>query len=159
MLTPAQKPPQSLHPGRRQLSAWYATGRMAEEVANALNLPATPEWSSGKPPSIPAEIMANGMDWTRVDNLTVGKARIWDWMTRSARFDAVEAQHSRGHRRGLGGHGGDLAVRATVYTHCKRAATRAEKALSTGTGTTASPATMGYEGALNYMDVDAAMRS
>ena len=29
----------------------------------------------------PNEIMRNGLDWTRVDNLSVGKARIWDWMT------------------------------------------------------------------------------
>jgi len=36
----------------------------------------------------PDEIMRNGMDWTQVDNLTVGKARIWDWMTKLGSFDA-----------------------------------------------------------------------
>jgi len=26
------------------------------------------------------EIMQNGFDWVQVDNLTAGKARIWDWL-------------------------------------------------------------------------------
>ena len=50
-----------------------------------------------------------------------------------------------------------LAVRAQVYTHCKRAAKRAEKLLSTGAGTTATPATMGFEGSRTYQDVEAAL--
>jgi hypothetical protein len=141
------------------LAAWYATGRMAEEVANALNLPSTPEWVVWKTAVDPSAIMANGMDWTRVDNLTVGKARIWDWMTRLGTLDASKLNIRAGIDAAWVGTAADLAVRATVYTHCKRAATRAEKALSTGTGTTASPATMGFEGALNYVDVDAAMAS
>jgi hypothetical protein len=49
-----------------------------------------------------------------------------------------------------------LAVRAQVHTHCKRAATRAEKLFSTGTGSTASPATMAFEGVVTYQDVSAA---
>jgi hypothetical protein len=141
------------------LAAWYATGRMAEEVANALNLPAAPEWVVWKTAVNPSEIMANGMDWTRVDNLSVGKARIWDWMTRLGTLDASKLNIRAGIDAAWVGTAADLAVRATVYTHCKRAATRGEKALSTGTGSTASPATMGYETPLNYMDVDAAMRS
>jgi hypothetical protein len=26
------------------------------------------------------DIMQNGFDWTRVDNLSIGKARIWEWL-------------------------------------------------------------------------------
>jgi hypothetical protein len=46
----------------------------------------------------------------------------------------------------------DLAVRAAIYVHCKRNATRAEKVLATGTGSDASPGTMTFEGSLSYQD-------
>jgi len=48
--------------------------------------------------------------------------------------------------------GGWPAVQAAM----QRKATRAEKALSTGTGSSASPAVMGYEGWITYIDVLAA---
>lgn len=160
MLTPAQKTTLKAYiAADAALAAWYATGRMAEEVANALNLPAVPEWIVWKSSVDPNDIMKNGMDWTRIDNLSVGKARIWEWMTRLGTFDASKPNIRAGIDATWVGTSADLAVRAQVYTHCKRAATRAEMALSTGTGTTASPATMGYEGMLTYSDVDAAMRS
>jgi hypothetical protein len=41
----------------------------------------------------------------------------------------------------------------------KRAATRLEKLLSSGTGSTADPATMDYEGAADYMDIYRARNS
>ena len=100
--------------------------------------------------------MRNGMDWTQVDNLTVGKARIWDWMTRLGTFDPSKLNIRAGIDAAWVGTAAMLAVRATVYTHCKRAATRAEKLFSSGTGTTASPATMAFEGYLTYADVSAA---
>jgi hypothetical protein len=160
MLTPSQKTALKAYiAADTTLAAWYATGRMAEEIANALNLPQAPEWVVWKTNVDPSAIMANGMDWTRVDNLTVGKARIWDWMTRLGTLNASQPNIRAGIDATWVGTAADLAVRATVYTHCKRAATRAEKALSTGTGTTASPATMSYEQPLTYADVDAAMAS
>lgn len=42
---------------------------------------------------------------------------------------------------------------ASVQTAMQRKATRAEKALSTGTGSAASPALLGFEGQLSYQDV------
>jgi hypothetical protein len=50
----------------------------------------------------------------------------------------------------------DLAVRAQVYTHCKRNALRGEKLFATGTGTTEAPATLAFEGSISYQDVYAA---
>lgn len=140
------------------LSQWAATGYMASEIADAYNVTASPEWIVWKTAVDPVEIMANGMDWTRVDNLSVGKARIWDWMTRLGTFNAAKANIRAGIDATWVGAAADLAVRATVYTHCKRAATRGEKIMSTGAGTTASPATMGYEGNLTYQDVEAALQ-
>jgi hypothetical protein len=101
--------------------------------------------------------MRNGMDWTRVDNLSVGKARIWDWMTKLGAFDASKVNIRAGIDATWVGTSADLAVRAMVYTHCKRPATLAEKILATGTGTTEVPATMGYEGNLGIYDVKNAM--
>lgn len=140
------------------LSAWAATGRMAEEIAHALNETATPEFVVWKSAASWAEIMGNGMDWTRCDNLSVGKARIWDWMFIDGQMNPSKPNIRAGSDAVWVGTQADLAVRAMVYTHCKRAATRGEKALATGTGTTASPATMTHEGALTYQDVEAALR-
>jgi hypothetical protein len=47
-------------------------------------------------------------------------------------------------------------TRNNLLAISKRDATRAEKLFSTGTGTTASPATMGYERPLTYQDVQTA---
>ena len=92
------------------------------------------------------EIMRNGMDWARVDNLTVGKARIWDWLGRLGTFDASKPNVRAGIDATWVGTAADLAVRAQVYTHCKRTATQAEKALAAGAGTDVSPGTMVFEG-------------
>lgn len=45
------------------------------------------------------------------------------------------------------------ANRTHLATISRRKATRAEKLYATGTGSTASPATMVFEGALSYLDV------
>lgn len=134
-------------------------GKFAEDIAHVYNIVVVPDWIVWKTAVIVDEIMRNGMDWARVDNLSVGKARIWDWMGRLGQFDASKPNIRAGIDAAWVGTTADLAVRAMVYTHCKRAATRAEKLLSTGTGTTASPATMRFEGVLTYQHVEAAQQS
>jgi len=102
-------------------------------------------------------IMRNSIDWTRVDNLSVGKSRIWDWMGRLGTFDCSRPNIRSGIDATWVGTAADLAVRATVYTHCKRMATRVEKIFATGAGTDANPALLVFEGAINYRDVADAM--
>lgn len=126
-------------------------------IADAFNLIASPAWIVWKTSVRVDEIMRNGMDWTRVDNLTVGKARIWDWMTGLGTLNPSKANVRAGIDATWVGTAADLAVRASVYTHCKRPATRAEKIFSTGAGTDATPATLTYEGSLVYQDVLDAM--
>lgn len=99
------------------------------------------------------DIMRNGMDWTRVDNLSVGKARIWDWMTRLGAMDCSRANIRAGIDATWVGTAADLAVKAMVYTHCKRTTTRAEKLFSSGACSDASPATLSFEGQLDWSDV------
>ena len=54
----------------------------AYALADALKAEATPAYVVWRTSVSAEEIMSNGFVWTAVDTLTVGKARIWDWMTR-----------------------------------------------------------------------------
>lgn len=122
-------------------------------VADAYNLVASPAFIVWKTNVTAAEIMQNGFDWTRVDNLAVGKARVWEWMFQFGYINAAKPNVRAGIDQVWVGTAADLAVRAAVYVHCKRSATRAEKLFATGTGTDATPATMSFEGRLTYQDV------
>ncbi len=135
------------------LNAYPDTYDGAWEIARLPNAPSDPAKIVWKTNVSIDEIMRNGMDWARVDNLSVGKARIWEWMGRLGTLDASRPNIRAGIDATWVGTAADLAVRATVYTHCKRTATRAEALFATGTGTTESPATMGYEGVLSHIDV------
>lgn len=124
-------------------------------IADLLNLASSPAYIVWRT-DVPAdEIMRNGMDWARVDNLSVGKARIWDWMTKLGTFDASKPNIRAGIDAAWVGTAADLAVRAMVYTHCKRTATRGEAVFASGTGSDAAPGTMaaGAEGLLGYQEV------
>ena len=126
-------------------------------IADAFNMPTAPNFIVWKTNVSIDEIMRNGMDWARVDNLSVGKARIWDWLGRLGTINAAKPNVRAGIDAAWVGTAADLAVRAAIYVHCKRSATRIEKLLATGTGTDATPATMGYEGSITYQDVLTAM--
>lgn len=90
-------------------------------------------------------------DWTRIDNLSVGKARIWDQMfdnpTRS--LNASNSNVRAGIAATWVGSAADLAVQAAVLAKCKRSTTRAERTLATGTGTYVSPATLTFQGSIS----------
>lgn len=141
------------------LSAFPMNSDGAWAIAEAYNLAAVPNFVVWKTAVDVDGIMRNGMDWTRVDNLSVGKARVWDWLTRLGTLDAGKVNIRAGIDATWVGTAADLAVRAMVYTHCKRSATRIEKLLSAGTGTDASPATMGFEGSVSYQDIEQARNS
>lgn len=126
-------------------------------IAAALNQIAVPDffvWRSAVPQD---EIMLNGFDWTRVDNLSVGKARIWEWLFLDGSINPSKPNIRAGIDATWVGTQADLTVRASVYQHCQRVASRAEKLFASGTGTSVSngigPATMSLEGALSYQDV------
>ena len=141
------------------LNAFPSNSDGAYAIAALINQTASPDYIVWKTAVDIDEIMRTGMDWTRVDNLGVGKARIWEWMGRLGTFDASRVNIRAGIDAVWVGTSADLAVRATVYTHCKRRATVFEKILATGTGSDASPATMGVEGPVSYQDVEAARNS
>ena len=124
-------------------------------IAELLNLKAAPDYIVWKTAVSIDEIMRNGMQWDRVDNLSVGKARIWDWLGRLGSFDASKVNVRAGIDAAWVGTTADLAVRAAVYVHCKRPATVVEKVLATGAGTDASPSTMGFDGTVSYQEIEA----
>lgn len=140
------------------LAAFPNTLDGAFAIAAALNLPASPEFIVWRTSVSQSEIMQNGFAWVEVDSLTVGKARIWEWMfdNDEAAINPSKANVRDGIVEVWKGTAAKLAVQAAVFVHCKRAATRLEQILATGTGTTGSPATMGYEGDVNYQQVYAA---
>ena len=129
-------------------------------IAAWLNAPSSPSYIVWRTSVTKEQIQASAsFDWTRVDNLSVGKARIWDQMFYGGSINPSQANYRAGIDATWVGTQADLNVRSAVYAVCKRTATRAEKALATGTGSDASPATMGFEGMISAADVAAARNS
>lgn len=141
------------------LNAYSLNGDGAYAIAALINHDATPAFVVWRTAVDVDEVMRNGMDWTRVDNLSVGKARIWEWMTKPGTFNPAKANVRAGIDATWVGTLPDLAVRAAVYGHCKRNASIVEKLFASGTGSDASPAVMGFEGPISYQDVEAARNS
>jgi hypothetical protein len=140
------------------LSAQPNTPDGAFAIAAALNLPASPTFTVWRTFVPLSDITSNGFTWTLVDALSVGTARIWEWMFDNP--DRAINPSKANVRQGIidvwSGTAPKNAVQAAVFGHCKRAATRVEKILATGTGSDASPAVMGFEGAISYQDVEQA---
>lgn len=126
-----------------------------QSAADLLNMPADPAFTVWKTNVTSQEIMQNGFNWTRVDNLSVGKARVWEWMFQFGSIDPSKANIRAGIEAVWVGTQADLDVRAAVYAHCKRLASVAERMFATGTGSDASPATMGtgQEGEVTLQNV------
>jgi hypothetical protein len=140
------------------LSAFPLNSDGAYAIAAELNKAADPAFIVWRTSVTQDEIMQNGFDWTRVDNMSVGKARIWAWMfdNEAHAINPARVNVRAGIDATWVGTAADLAVRAAVYVHCKRSATRFEQLFATGTGTTASPATMTLESPVSLQDVEQA---
>lgn len=130
-----------------------AVGRNDTELARLLNLPTS--FVCWRSLVTQDEIMQNGFDWVRVDNLSVGKARIWEWLfdNQQQSINPNKANVRAGIDECWKGTQADLNVRAAIYVHCKRAATRAESILASGTGTDATPGLFGFEGQVSVNDI------
>lgn len=114
------------------------------DIAVALNTQiATPDffvWRSSVPVT---EIMGNNFDWTRVDNMTVGESRIWEYMTQLGAIDASKANIRAGVNEAYKGTAQDNAMRLAIFGHCQKLATRTQKLFATGAGTTTTDAGTG----------------
>ena len=139
------------------LSAKPMTYNGAMDIANAYAQNASPDyfvWRSSV--SVNEITQATSFDWTRVDNLSVGKARIWDWMTRLGTFNPSNANIRAGIDATWVGTSADLTVRAAVCAVCYRKANRLEKLFATGSGSSATPSIMSLEGTITVDEVQQA---
>lgn len=106
------------------------------------------------------EAQGSGFDWTQVDNLTVGQARIWfDALFDGGPMNAADAGQRAGVAEAWKGTAAKLAVKAYVLGVCKRLATRCEALFATGTGSQAEPSALGFEGAVSAQDIANALRA
>ena len=140
--------------------------RVDSEIARLYNLPAAPDYFIWRNLVTWDEIMQNGIDWVRVDNLSVGKARIWEWLFKNLQtsINPTKPNIRAGIAESWKGTAADNAVRQVVFNHCQKRATKAEKLYSTGAGTSTTvdgvgPADSTFFGDLVTDDVSAAIRS
>lgn len=99
--------------------------------------------------------MLEVVTWTEVDALSVGKARIFEWMLRLPSIDGGVAKV----RSGLSdAFGASSTTYQSILPVLKRFATRAEAFLANGTGTDASPARLRAEGTVSTDDVALILR-
>jgi hypothetical protein len=108
------------------------------EMAGWLNQPSTfVVWRNSV---TRAQAQASGFDWTQVDNMTTGQARIWfDGLFFDGVLDATDAGQRAGIAEAWKGTAAKLAVQNFVLNQCKRFASRGERVFATGTGTDATP--------------------
>jgi hypothetical protein len=114
----------------------------AVTIAAAFNATASPQWVVWRTAVTRREVLQNGFDWTRLDNLSVGKARVWSDIFVDGTINPSKPNVRTGVAAVWTGTQADLNVQAAVFGHCKKDATRLQKLFSTGAGTTNSPATM-----------------
>jgi hypothetical protein len=135
-------------------NAFYVNGDLSG-LADYLNAPTEPAFIVWRTEVSQDEIMQNGFDWVRVDNLSAGKARIWEWLFKNS-TQSINPSKSNV-RAGIAecwkGTAADLAVQAAVFVHCKRSASRYERVFASGTGTDAAPAAMGLVGPVSYVEL------
>jgi hypothetical protein len=137
--------------------AQYIIDYRDDLIRDYYNAPSSPAFTVWRTSVTQDEIMQNGFDWVQVDNLSVGKARIWEWLfdNSSTSINPSKANVRAGIDEAWKGTAAMLAVRAAVYVHCKRVANRVERIFATGTGSDAVPGVLTFEGELTTSDVSA----
>jgi hypothetical protein len=129
------------------------------DIANAFNVDAAPQFTVWRTRVTREECSVEGFDWTQVDNLTVGQARIWDWLFASGSADPSEGGVRAGITECWKGTAAKVLVRDFVLGKCKRLATRFERLYTTGTGSTVDPGKLVIEGAVSSELVAQALSS
>lgn len=131
------------------------------EIAQALNTElASPDFWVWRTAVSINEVMGNNFDWTRVDNMTVGESRIWEYMTQLGTIDPSKANIRAGVNEAYKGTAQDNAMRLAIFGHCQKLATRGQRLFAIGAGATTNdagvgPATMAVE-AVTTADVEQA---
>lgn len=139
------------------LSAQPMTPDGAFAIAQELNKPAAPAFWVWRTDVSTYEIRSV-LVWSEYDALSVSRQNAFQFLCSNGTVNAALLNVRQGIASIFAGPG-QTGNRDALIAIAKRAATRAEKVLSTGTGSDASPATMGFEGLLTYQNVEAARAS
>lgn len=128
-------------------------------IATLYNQPASPAFTVWKT-NVSVTQIGDAFSGTELAGLTTGNQTRLQTI---AQFSAGGVNPSKADRRQFfddvfSGAGG-ATTRANLLALWKRPATRIEKLLAAGTGSDASPATMGSEGSISGLDVEAARNS
>ena len=107
-------------------------------------------WRSNVPP----EEYMTALDWTEVDNMSAGKARVWDWATQyqTAPLDATNANLRAGIASAF-----PANTQAALTAVAKRFASVFEELYTTGTGSNGDPGIAVVEGPLSLFDLSKAL--
>jgi hypothetical protein len=120
-------------------------------IYSAPSSPAVIVWRTAVPR---IDAQAEGFDWTQVDNLTTGQARIWfDALFGDGFVNAADAGQRAGIAEAWKGTAPKVAVATFVLGKCKRTANRVEALFATGAGTSLSPSLLVYEGGIGQSEL------
>lgn len=159
------------------LNAFPATSDGDFEIARLYNLPAVPDFYVWRT-NVPTAEIFDQVQWAKLTPTDTPDGTL-AWQCRSLacqgkqfnlqtilagrdKIDASKPNIRSGFQDALTGvpSGAGGATQAAgwvaLQTTLSRKATRLEKLLATGTGSQATPATMGFEGSVNYSDITAA---
>lgn len=135
--------------------ALWNVGNM-QGLADLYNLPASPVFVVWRSAVTANEIQGRpNWDWTRVDNLSVGKARIFDQMMRLGAVNPSLANVRAGIEATFTVEAADAPNRQAFYDAGSKQASRFERVYATGTGTAPTnhgvgPGLMAVEGPIDY---------
>lgn len=140
------------------LLQWWDLGDDGK-LAAFYNQPAEPAFYAWQTAVEVAPLMQGaGFDWTRIDNLTVGKARIWDMMIAAGLVNFALATVRSGVEAAFSVEAGDQSCRQAIYDGAARRCTYGEEIYATGAGNPPThhgvgPAMLSYEGDITPDDV------
>jgi hypothetical protein len=156
-LTPAQYPALRADiAASADLAVLPNTVAGAQTVAALYNKVAAPKWVVWRTEVVVRDLYAlPAWNWSAVNDLYIGKQRVWNWLigTGGTLDPSLASTRAAIDLVWDDGTPQSTAQRATVYSVSKRRATRVEKLFAVGAGTPDSPATMTFEGTLDYEDV------
>lgn len=144
------------------LNAFPMNSDGAFAIAAAYDATAVPDFYVWKQSVEEAEILNNGLNFTLVDGLTVGKRDEWsNFLFKFGSCNPSKANIRAGIIDVWSGTAGKEAVQLSVWGHCQKKASRGEKLFATGTGTAAivggtGPATTTLTQPITYQEVEQA---
>lgn len=156
-LTPAQlQTLKTFIAGDATLNAQPNNGDGNDAIRMMIGLTASPDFWVWKTSVALRDLISDpAFDWTRVDNLSVGKSRILEQLEAAGTVDPSQPNVRAGFSACFSA-AGDAATLAAILSDCRRKATRVEKLFATGTGSTGSPAIMTIEGGISTSDIESA---